>query len=291
MGSGIIVGHIVDYKMSVKDRRWWLFIKHVLEKWQGKTRQDSNKNCSTSKNARHMKASTVCSSNAVAGNFVTMTELRNKISTFRDLLDFSPCAGSASVNELLVLTLYDLFKRYPKIKPDVSMSEIKAGSTRQALKFFCNALKSLGDLWTTEDWMVKCKYNPSMKLEQVDLERTHDVIFWLSGNANFGPSGGLERFGYQREDVLFSTSTPAAKSSSSWKTEPNRRKAPLLPYVPSCSKCCSGSKIRHPDEQREREEQQSHQVKPDDAEKGNQDDEVLGDMEMSNEVVKNNVLR
>ncbi|KAL0363347.1 UNVERIFIED_CONTAM: COP1-interacting protein 7 [Sesamum calycinum] len=165
---GVLVGSC--FIMVFHSDLAWLYLgKHGFSQ---KNRQDSNKNCSTSKNARHMKASTVCSSNAVAGNFVTMTELRNKISTFRDLLDFSPCVGSASVNELLVLTLYDLFKRYPKIKPDVSMSESKAGSTRQALKFFCNALKSLGDLWTTEDWMVKCKYNPSMKLEQVDLERT-----------------------------------------------------------------------------------------------------------------------
>lgn len=48
-----------------------------------------------------MTTSKVQSSFGVAGNFVTMTELRKKISSLRDLLDFSPCAGSASVNEVI----------------------------------------------------------------------------------------------------------------------------------------------------------------------------------------------
>ncbi|KAL6546631.1 hypothetical protein OROMI_022352 [Orobanche minor] len=114
-----------------------------------------------------MKESAVRSSCGVAGNFVTMTALKNKISTLRDLLDFSPCIGSASVNELLMLTLNDLLKRYPKIK----LSEIKDVSMHKALQFFCDALKSLGDLWTTEEWMVSCKYDSSVKLEHIDLEQ------------------------------------------------------------------------------------------------------------------------
>ncbi|EYU27941.1 hypothetical protein MIMGU_mgv1a0188961mg, partial [Erythranthe guttata] len=82
-------------------------------------------NSSKNNNGRNMKASTVSSTSGVAGNFITMTELRNKISIFRDLLDFSPCSASASVTQLLVLTMTDLYKRYPKIKPDNFKSHIK----------------------------------------------------------------------------------------------------------------------------------------------------------------------
>ncbi|CAA0817901.1 Unknown protein [Striga hermonthica] len=112
-------------------------------------------------------SSPVQSSSGVAGNFVTMTELRNKITTLRDLLDFSPCVGSASVSELLTSTLNDLFKRYPKIK----RSETRDVPMNKTLKLFCDALKSLGDLWTTEEWMVKYKYDTSMKLEHFELEQ------------------------------------------------------------------------------------------------------------------------
>ncbi|KAL0353118.1 UNVERIFIED_CONTAM: hypothetical protein Sangu_0893100 [Sesamum angustifolium] len=307
------------------------FFRKKASGFEGKTRQDSNKNCSTSKNARHMKASTVCSSNGVAGNFATMTELRNKMSTFRDLLDFSPCVGSASVNELLVLTLDDLFKRYPKIKPDVSMSEIKGGSTRQALKFFCNALKSLGDLWTTEDWMVKCKYNPSMKLEQVDLERTvlgmlEDIIKLARERLfdemdededirDYSPASNA--FGkalsesYCDSTMSFSGSpaTPTSVLPEAWKDSAISEKTSYSPPLPLPLRVQAVGKLNPIDvkrlsfhmfphavnvaqdprfviqmNEREREEQQSHQVKPDDAEKGNQDDEVMGDMEMSNEI-------
>ncbi|KAI3456296.1 hypothetical protein Pfo_012959 [Paulownia fortunei] len=147
------------------------FFRKKASGFEGKARAENNKIFNPSKNVRDMKPSTVRSSCGVAGNFVTMTDLRNKISTFRDLLDLSPCVGSASVNELLILTLNDLFKRHPKIKPDVFASEIKDAPMHKALKFLCDALKSLGDMWTTEEWMVRCKYDSSMKLEHVDLEQ------------------------------------------------------------------------------------------------------------------------
>nr|GMC83852.1 uncharacterized protein At4g04980 [Ipomoea batatas] len=94
----------------------------------------------------------------VAANFIIMTELRNKVLTFRDLLDLSPCIGSASVNQLLVLTLKDLYKLYPSIKPRIRQSEIEEAEMHQALDFFCDALKSIGEMWTHDDeWMDKCR--------------------------------------------------------------------------------------------------------------------------------------
>ncbi|XP_047943162.1 uncharacterized protein LOC125190003 [Salvia hispanica] len=109
----------------------------------------------------------VSSPRGVAGSLGFMTEIRDKIGCFRDLLDFSPCAGSATLLELLVLTLHDIFQRYPEIKP---ASEFQDADIHKALKVFCNTLQSLGDLWTTEKWMVRCRYDSSMKLQHSELE-------------------------------------------------------------------------------------------------------------------------
>ena len=42
---------------------------------------------------------------------------------------------------------------------------------KQVLRCFCDFLKSLGDSWINNgEWMVKCKYDASIKLNQNDLE-------------------------------------------------------------------------------------------------------------------------
>ncbi|CAN4078987.1 unnamed protein product [Withania somnifera] len=92
------------------------------------------------------KGYTIHNSCRVAGNFIIMTELQNKILTLRDLLDLSPCIGSASVNELLILTRKDLQQLYPTINPSISLSKIDEESMHQALQFFLIL-----------EWMVKCK--------------------------------------------------------------------------------------------------------------------------------------
>ncbi|KAK4485202.1 hypothetical protein RD792_007828 [Penstemon davidsonii] len=141
--------------------------------FQGKAQvlDTHNKTFVSSKNIKNKKSSTVQKSCGVAGKFVTMTELKNKISIFRDLVDFSPCVGSASVNELLIWTLSDLFKEYPCIKPDIPVSEIEKASLHKALKIFCDSLKLLGDKWTTDEWLVGCKYDSSSNYELTDLEQ------------------------------------------------------------------------------------------------------------------------
>ncbi|KAL2473588.1 putative protein-like [Forsythia ovata] len=107
-----------------------------------------------------------------AGNFVVMTDLRNKISTFRDLFDLAPCVGSASVNELLICTVKDLQKFIPCVETNVSVSEFEGVSVHQALIFICDALKSIGDLRTNNDeWMINCKYNAANKRSLADLEQ------------------------------------------------------------------------------------------------------------------------
>ncbi|KAK4361082.1 hypothetical protein RND71_020034 [Anisodus tanguticus] len=87
-----------------------------------------------------------------------MTELRNKILTLRDLLDLSPCIGSASVNELLLFTLKDLQQLYPTINPSISLSKIDEAPMHQALQFFFDTLISIGEMWTGVlllDYMIK----------------------------------------------------------------------------------------------------------------------------------------
>lgn len=147
------------------------FLRKKASGFEGKSQPEHNKIFDASKNLKGQKGSKISNSFGVAGNFVTMTDLKNKISIFRDLLDFAPCSGSATVTELLILTLNDIIKLHPIIKPDLSVSKIEGASMHKALKFFCDAMKSLGALWTTEEWMVKCKYDSKMKLEHGELEQ------------------------------------------------------------------------------------------------------------------------
>ncbi|XP_016437961.2 uncharacterized protein LOC107763965 [Nicotiana tabacum] len=122
-----------------------------------------------SKSFKSSKGSTVRNSCRVAGNFIIMTELRNKILTLRDLLDLSPCIGSASVNELLILTLKDLQQLYPSINPSISLSKIDEASMHQALQCFFDTIISIGEMWTGNDeWMVKCKEDSVSKLDNLE---------------------------------------------------------------------------------------------------------------------------
>ncbi|XP_059291024.1 uncharacterized protein LOC132044538 [Lycium ferocissimum] len=109
---------------------------------------------SKSSNASATKGSRVHNSCGVADNFVIMTALRSKTLTLRDLLDLSPCFGSASVNELLILTLKDLHKMYPSITPDIPLSNIDGAGMDQALQCFCDTLKSIGAIWTRDDEFI-----------------------------------------------------------------------------------------------------------------------------------------
>ncbi|CAA3012746.1 uncharacterized protein LOC111370642 [Olea europaea subsp. europaea] len=79
---------------------------------------------------------------------------------------------SCLVRQLLIWTLKDLFKLYPRVKPNITVSELEEASIHQCLKFFCDALKSLGNLWKySGEWMVNLKYDASIKLDQIGLEQ------------------------------------------------------------------------------------------------------------------------
>ncbi|KAJ6402045.1 hypothetical protein OIU84_014173 [Salix udensis] len=95
-----------------------------------------------------------------SGNFILMMELRKKIITFRDIVDLPPFDGSLSINELVMGTMRDLHKFYPEIIPSSQLSEIKGSSIDKVLKYFCEALRSIGDSWMmNQEWMDKATYN------------------------------------------------------------------------------------------------------------------------------------
>lgn len=81
-----------------------MFVKLLLKRGMNlvqKTQGDTNK---SSSNASKIvgDAAKPGSSGGVAGNLVSMTEIRNKVSCFRDMLDFSPCLGSATLLEVVI---------------------------------------------------------------------------------------------------------------------------------------------------------------------------------------------
>ncbi|KAJ6767143.1 hypothetical protein OIU79_022996 [Salix purpurea] len=95
-----------------------------------------------------------------SGNFILMMELRKKIITFRDIVDLPPFDGSLSIYELVMGTMRDLHKFYPEIIPSSQLSEIKGSSIDKVLKYFCEALRSIGDSWMmNQDWLDKATYN------------------------------------------------------------------------------------------------------------------------------------
>ncbi|OIT06172.1 uncharacterized protein A4A49_08024 [Nicotiana attenuata] len=124
-----------------------------------------------SKSLSTTKGSRVHNSCGVADNFIIMTALRSKTLTLRDLLDLSPCLGSASVNELLILTLKDLYQLYPSVNPNVPLSNIDGAGMDQALECFCDTLQSVGEIWTGDDkFMAELNEDSDSKLHD-DLKR------------------------------------------------------------------------------------------------------------------------
>ncbi|XP_017221202.1 uncharacterized protein At4g04980 [Daucus carota subsp. sativus] len=112
------------------------------------------------------------------GGSPTMSELRNKILTFRDKLDLPPCNVSASVLQLVIVSVNDLHKLYPDVVAKNSMSETKGTSMNQALNAFCDAMRAVGDMWTNSNkWIESTKYSlVNADLEQLALSMLDDMI-------------------------------------------------------------------------------------------------------------------
>ncbi|KAA8519828.1 hypothetical protein F0562_014082 [Nyssa sinensis] len=154
----------------------------ILFRKKGKDLSETNKSSDSSKKLKEVNGFPEHNSCSVAGNFITMTELREKILRFRDLIDLPPCVSSASVNELVIGTVKDLHNLYPDTIPSISMSEMEGTPIHQALVSLCNALKSIGDMWmNNNDWMITSKNDTydkiaNNKLEQLALAILDDMI-------------------------------------------------------------------------------------------------------------------
>ena len=88
-----------------------------------------------------------------ADQLILMVEIHKKIMAFRDIMDLAPCNSSASLREIVMKTLQDLQKLYPKIitKTQVSKIKDKDKPIDQVMAYFCESLKSLGESWIMEN--------------------------------------------------------------------------------------------------------------------------------------------
>ncbi|CAL5213404.1 unnamed protein product [Lathyrus oleraceus] len=86
-----------------------------------------------------------------ADQLILMVEIHKKIMAFRDIMDLAPCNSCASLREIVIRTLQDLQKFYPKIINKTKVSKIKNKHIDQAMAYFCEALKSLGESWMLEN--------------------------------------------------------------------------------------------------------------------------------------------
>ncbi|CAJ2648690.1 unnamed protein product [Trifolium pratense] len=78
---------------------------------------------------------------------ILMMKLHKKIFVFRDIMDLAPLQTSASLREMVITTLKDLQRLYPRIIPVRKVLNVKDKSINQGLAYLCEALKSLGESW------------------------------------------------------------------------------------------------------------------------------------------------
>lgn len=104
----------------------WITVTSLLclSHLQGKE-QASKTTSRASKLKKKMKGFTVCNSRGVAGKFLKMTDIRNKIGTFRDFLDLSPCISSASVNEVHFISCFRLIYLSSQNSGETTIANLK----------------------------------------------------------------------------------------------------------------------------------------------------------------------
>ncbi|CAH9130931.1 unnamed protein product [Cuscuta epithymum] len=148
--------------------------------------------------------------------FMVLTEIRNKTLIMRDLLDLSPCNGSTSLHDLLILTLKDLSMLYPSAK-QIEMDEIEELTMDQVLKSFCNGMKSIANTWTGNDeWMIKCNVDmfnlETNNLELYALAMLEDMIK-LTGERMFAEEEEMVDSPNSFSRLLFEPSSPLTPTS------------------------------------------------------------------------------
>ncbi|XP_061349458.1 uncharacterized protein At4g04980-like [Gastrolobium bilobum] len=145
-----------------------------------------------------------------ADQLILMVEIHKKIMAFRDIMDLAPCNSSASLREIVMRTLQDIQRLYPGIIPKSEVSKIKDKSIDQAMAYFCEALKSLGESWMmNNDWMNKlnivlpsCKDSSNMRQLGETMLATLDCLMKLEN----------ERFDIMEEDEQKKEFSPISSS-------------------------------------------------------------------------------
>ncbi|KAE9607198.1 hypothetical protein Lalb_Chr09g0327531 [Lupinus albus] len=145
-----------------------------------------------------------------ADQLILMVEIHKKIFAFRDIMDLDPCNSSASLREVVLKTLQDLQRLYPGIIRKNEVSKMKDKSIDQAMAYFCEALKSLGESWMmNNDWMEKlnillpsCKDKSNMRNLGETMLVTLDSLMKLAS----------ERFDTMEEDELKKEYSPRNSS-------------------------------------------------------------------------------
>ncbi|KAH7654807.1 Formin homology 2 domain (FH2 domain)-containing protein [Dioscorea alata] len=90
--------------------------------------------------------------------------LKNKILSFRDILDLPPWHGSSAFHELIKDTLEGMQKLYPKCSSCVDTLRVDHNSIYQLLAQFYKALKHVGELWAKDS-----SKSEKLKFEDIDL--------------------------------------------------------------------------------------------------------------------------
>ncbi|KAK9131697.1 hypothetical protein Scep_011225 [Stephania cephalantha] len=121
-------------------------------------------------NDKDVQGLTRDNSSAWDRNFILVAELQKKVLTFRDVFDLPLSSGHHRVDELMVRTVEDLHRLYPKVVPSISMKEMNGVSTHQVLVKFNNSLKSVGESWAkNHQWLNRFKYEEETNSDNMSL--------------------------------------------------------------------------------------------------------------------------
>ncbi|KAK7412311.1 hypothetical protein VNO78_03764 [Psophocarpus tetragonolobus] len=133
-----------------------------------------------------------------ADQLISMLKVHKKIFIFRDIMDLAPLNNSASLREMVIITLEDLQRLYPGIIPSKKVSDIKNKCIDQGLAYFCEVLKSLGESWMMNNGCMEesdyelpsCKDNTNMRQLGETMSTTLDCLIKIAS----------EKFDIMQED-------------------------------------------------------------------------------------------
>ncbi|OIW13679.1 hypothetical protein TanjilG_08021 [Lupinus angustifolius] len=121
---------------------------------------------------------------------ILMMEVHKKIMVLRDIMDLAPLNSSASLHEMVITTLEDLQRLYPRMIPRNKVSKINDNSIDQSLAYFCEAVESVRESWMTNNDCVdysnyelpSCKDNSKMRKPGETMLATLDCLINIAND-------------------------------------------------------------------------------------------------------------